>query len=174
VATSETLFWGLTWANLIAFAGIVANFAFTKRKDRQTRTYAAALDTFSNQIRTPLDTLISELAALMDKADDIVREPGKETDQRASIKALQKEFHAVRRRLARFLTDCDTSVSVDGNDWVHLEAGDMDAASNRLTRAMSATVIDIRENLLEFVKSVHSVRTRLQLKIEHCRKVLDQ
>jgi hypothetical protein len=95
------LFWGLSWANLIAFVGIVGNFVFTKSKDKAARTNAAALDVFNHKVRTPIEALLADQTSLMDDADDIVRSAKPLADQLGLVRSLSMAFHRTRRKLGR-------------------------------------------------------------------------
>jgi hypothetical protein len=167
MATPEaTLFWGLTWANIIAFVGIVGNFFFTKHKDRAARRDAARLDTYNHSVRTPMEALLKELSDLMDEADDIVRGKNNWQEQVDAAKLLSPKFHSARRKLARHLTDCDQSLLIIGSDWAGNEQGDMDAASEYLDRVVSGQSNSIRDDLHSFALALNSFRNRLRNALE--------
>jgi hypothetical protein len=167
------LLWGLSWANLIAFGGVVGNFIFTSRKDKAARANAAALDVFNHKVRTPIETLLADLTSLMDDADDIVRAAKPLAEQLSSVRNLSMSFHRARRKLGRYLTDCDASEIVSGNQWSALEAADFDTASAALRDAEnSPTALAVRSNLLTFARPVDSVRLRIQKKLDEYAKSL--
>jgi vacuolar-type H+-ATPase subunit I/STV1 len=162
-----SLFWGLTWANIIAFIGIVGNFIFTSYKDRKARKKATNLDTFNHLIRTPIETLIQELIGLMDEADDIVRSKKGWQHQIEATKELKPKFHSVRRKLARLLTDCDKSSLVAGKTWSALEQFDMDKASEALESASNReTIGSLRDDLSVFAVAITAVTDRLKIAVE--------
>jgi hypothetical protein len=74
----------------------------------------------------------------MDEADDLVRSSKLWQEQLEGAKALKPKFHAIRRKLARRLTDCDRSKLVCGSSWAQLEQMDMDFASEALELGSSA------------------------------------
>lgn len=165
--TESTLFWGLTWANIIAFFGILGNFFFTYFKDRNARSKTSQLDKYNHSVRTPIEALLTELSGLMDDADDLVRSNKLWQEQLEGAKGLKPKFHAIRRKLARRLTDCDRSKLVRGNSWALLEGTDMDSASEALERASSAaSLTELREQLRRFAVSVDAFRDRLQLELD--------
>lgn len=165
--SEDALFWGLTWANLIAFFGIVGNFFFTYFKDRNARAKTSQLDKYNHSVRTPIEALLTELSGLMDDADDLVRSGKLYQEQLDGAKGFKPKFHAIRRKLARRLTDCDRSKLVRGNAWAQLEAMDMDLASEALERASSASSLtELREQLRQFAVSVDAFRDRLQSELD--------
>jgi hypothetical protein len=161
-----SLIWGLTWANIIAFLGIVGNFFFTSYKDKKSRKKTADLDTFNHVIRTPIEALVQELIGLMDEADDIVRSRKGWQYQIDAAKELKPKFHSARRRLARLLTDCDKSNLVAGKTWSALEQFDMDRASEALERDPNSDSSNLRDNLHAFAVAVNAVTDRLKAEVE--------
>lgn len=162
-----TLIWGLTWANIIAFLGIIGNFFFTYFKDKRTRDNASKLDTYNHSVRTPIETLLTDLSNLMDEADDIVLSRKSWQEQIEAVKALKTKFHASRRKMARKLTDCDRSERIRGNGWSALEQMDMDRAAESLEFASAAiTLQDVRDNLHGFARSVDAFSDRLKLELD--------
>lgn len=163
----SALFWGLTWANIIAFFGIVGNFCFTYFKDRSARAKTSKLDKYNHSVRTPIEALLTELSGLMDEADDLVRSSKLWLEQLEGAKGLKPKFHAIRRKLARRLTDCDRSTLVRGTSWAQLEAMDMDNASEALELASSAaSLTELREQLRRFAMSADAFRHRLQSELD--------
>lgn len=158
----EFLFWGLTWANLIAFGGIIGNFAFTWVKDRKTRAVARELDAYNHIVRTPVEKQLDDLTALMDDADDAARATTW-ADGLEAAKALEKKFHNTRRKLARALTDCDTSARVRGEYWSDLEGDDMDFASGHISKAARANSMEsFRQELIKFAQCIDGFRQRVR------------
>lgn len=163
----DALFWGLTWANIIAFFGIVGNFFFTYFKDRNARAKTSQLDKYNHAVRTPIEALLGELSGLMDEADDVVRSRKLWQEQLDDARALKPKFHGIRRKLARRLTDCDRSKLVKGSSWARLEDSDMDAASEALELASSAASTEmLREHLLKFARAADKMRDRVQAELD--------
>ena len=166
-STDASLFWGLTWANIIAFLGIVGNFVFTSYKDRKARSKAASLDTYNHSVRTPIEALLQELSGLMDDADDVLRLKKTWLEQIQAAKDIKPKFHAVRRKLARKLTDCDRSTRVTGTGWSAIEGGDMDKATEALDSAPNAeSTAALRDSLHVFAVAINSFRDRLQAELD--------
>lgn len=167
-----SLIWGLTWANLIAFGGVLVNLLWNyrnSRRDGKTRVNALRLDHFGHTVRAPLQEIILALNGHMDAADDIVLSVANLQGQLAAVTELKKSFHATRRKLARLLTDYDASTLVDGKGWAALEARDMDNATDALDRAAKCTASpDLRQPLLDFAVSINDLRTRLTGHLDNC------
>ena len=159
----DQLFWGLTWANLIAFGGVVVTFALGVTNyfaNRSTRRNALALDTFGHRVRAPVEKLFETLDGIMDEADDIDRSEQTFAEKIAATKALKVKFHAVRRKLARLLTDCDKSSLIAGNDWSRLDEGHMDTATEALDRgARSDDAGELHQNLLSAAQAIDRLRS---------------
>src|SRR6266850_1571702 len=137
-APPEALFWGLTWANLIAFAGVTASLVLGSINyfaNRNTRRNALALDNFSHRARGPVEKLLQELDTIMDEADDIDRSTKALAEKIDATKALKTTFHKTRRKLARLLNDCDKSILILGTDWSRLDEGFMDNVTDALEQA---------------------------------------
>jgi hypothetical protein len=113
----HSLLWGLTWANIVAFSGIVLNFLWNfvnSVRATRTRRKTVALDHFGYAVRGPLQEIVIALGGHMDAADDIVIGASPINIQVAAVSELRKSFHGTRRRLARLLTDYDESPLVEG------------------------------------------------------------
>lgn len=161
----HTLLWGLTWANVIAFAGIIINLIWNWRnssREKKSRTNTRKLDHFIANVRVPLAELLMALGDHMDIADEISAGAFDIATKRVKIAELRTAFHKTRRKLARRLTDCDESSLVLGSEWSGIEGMDMDNASDALDRAARQThVDDLPPHLLAFVTAVYAVRARL-------------
>jgi hypothetical protein len=175
-ARASDVLWSLTWANIIAFGGIIVNLLWNfinSKRDKRTRRNALSLDHFSSNVRAPLQEILLMLGAHMDAADDIVTSGSALQMQSLLLDDLKKSFHATRRKLARLLTDYDSSDLVDGQGWAALESRDMDNATDYLDRASRcATIEDLREQLLGFVRSINDLRTRISQHLDSCASML--
>lgn len=164
------LFWGLTWANVIAFIGVFVTFSLgiaNYFSNKATRRRTLELDTFGHRLRTPIEKLLDDLVAVVDEADDVARSDDALAEKCSKAKSLGIKFHAVRRRVARHLTDCDKSKLVPGDDWSMLDEGRMDNATDAFSAAVRAqTLDDFRQALLTMAREVHGFRDAVSAKLD--------
>jgi len=167
---------GISWATLIALAGVLVNLVFNIVNffaNRTTRRRAVKLSDFNSNVRAPINNALSSLDAIMDGADDIVLSSQSHADKIATTLELSKKFHAVRRILARHLNDCDTSNLVRGNDWARCDEGHMDNATEAFdASSQTQDDIDLRTRLLDVAKSINALRTEIRKKLDDEAKLL--